>query len=206
MMRDFLGIRVGPKRSLGIDIGTSYIKIAELSQRGKRLRLDNYGEMEASSLYEKPFRSFEQSTLSFSNSDVVRVIEAILKEAKMNAYEVYFSIPDFSTFFTSFYLPPMPKEELPQAIQFEARRHIPLPLPEVVLDWQIIGTKNANQKSGNFNVLLVAVPNEVVGQYQSIARLAKLKLAAMEAEVFSLARALAKEEKDAVVLIDIGAR
>lgn len=206
MTRDFLGIRVGPERYLGVDVGTSFIKVIELSQHGKRIKLDNYGEMSASSLYEKPFRSFEQSTLSFSSSDVVRAVKAILKEAKMNAYKAYFSIPDFSTFFTSFRLPPMPKEELPQAVQFEARRHIPLPISEVVLDWQVIGEKDNEQKISNFNVLLVAVPNEVIRQYEEIARLARLKIIALEAEVFSLFRSLAKEEKEAAILIDIGAR
>ena len=206
MIRDFLGIRVGPKRYLGVDIGTSFIKIVELSQRGKRIKLDNYGEIEASSLYEKPFRSFEQSTLSFSSNDIVRAVKAILEEAKMNSYKAYFSIPDFSTFFTSFRLPPMPREELPQAGQFEARRHIPLPMSEVVLDWQVIGEKDVSQNLNNFNVLLVAVPNEVIRQYEEIARLARMKIIALEAEVFSLLRSLAREEKEAAILIDIGAR
>src|SRR3989344_2859504 len=122
MTPDFLGLRVGPERYLGIDVGTSFVKIVELSQRGKRIKLDNYGEMEASSLYEKSFRTFEKSTLSVSNSDVVKAVKGILKEAKIKTAEGYFSIPDFSTFFTSFHLPAMPKEELPKAVEFEARK------------------------------------------------------------------------------------
>lgn len=206
MSSDFWNIRVGPKRYLGVDIGTSFIKIVELSQHGKRQKLDNYGQIEASSLYEKPFRTFEQSTLNVSSGDVVRAITAVLSESKMKAREAYFSIPDFSTFFTAFHLPSMSKEELPQAVQFEARQHIPLPLSEVTLDWQIINEKSINQKISDFNVLLVAVPNEVVRQYQEIARLAKLNLIALEAEVFGFARAVAKKEKGAVILIDLGAR
>ena len=73
--------KIAPKGFLGIDIGTSAIKIVEMSRAGKRRKLDNYGEMKAEALYEKPFRTFEKSTLSFSNRDVVRSLSAVLKEA-----------------------------------------------------------------------------------------------------------------------------
>lgn len=206
MVQDFF--RVGPKRCLGVDIGTSVIKIVELSQQGKRIKLDNYGEVETVSLYETPFRTFEKSVLTLSNNDVVRAITAIFKEAKMKTSKAYFSIPDFSTFFTTFRLPGMTKEELSQAVPYEARQHIPLPLSEVVLDWQIIGQKNINKKISDYSILLVAVPTEVIRQYQDIANISKLDIVALEAEVFGLARALIKEEekKQVVTLIDLGAR
>lgn len=197
----------GPKRCLGIDVGTSVIKIVELSQRGKRSKLDNYGEMESTSLYEKSFRTFEKSTLTISNSDVVKTITAIIGEAKMKAGKAYFSIPDFSTFFTTFRLPSMTKEELPQAVEYQARQHIPLPLSEVVLDWQVISQKTINKKISDFNILLVAVPQEIIQQYQDIAKFSNLEIMAIEAEVFGLTRALVKtEEEKVVILMDIGAR
>jgi len=207
MVSDFFGIRVGPKRCLGVDIGTSAIKIVELSQQGKRKKLDNYGEIEAVSLYEKPFRTFEKSTLTIDNSDVVKAITAILKEARMKTNKAYFSLPDFSTFFTAFRLPSMTKEELPKAVQYEARQHIPLPISEVVLDWQVINQKTIDKKISDFNILLVAVPNEVIQQYQDIARFSKLEILGLEAEVFGLVRSLIKEEdKSTVILFDLGAR
>jgi len=191
MVSDFFGIRVGPKRCLGVDIGTSAIKIVELSQQGKRKKLDNYGEIEAVSLYEKPFRTFEKSTLTIDNSDVVKAITAILKEARMKTNKAYFSLPDFSTFFTAFRLPSMTKEELPKAVQ----------------DWQVINQKTIDKKISDFNILLVAVPNEVIQQYQDIARFSKLEILGLEAEVFGLVRSLIKEEdKSTVILFDLGAR
>ena len=102
--------KINPKGFLGIDIGTSTIKIVEMSHLGKRKKLDNYGEMKAEALYEKPFRTFEKSTLSFSNRDVVRALSAILKEGGFKTNKAYFSIPDFSTFFTTISLPTMTDE------------------------------------------------------------------------------------------------
>jgi len=83
------------KNFLGVDIGTSAVKIVELSKMGNRKKLENYGEMQSSLLYEKPFRTFEKSTLTVTSNDVVRTILAILKEAKIKASKACFSIPDF---------------------------------------------------------------------------------------------------------------
>ena len=196
-----------PQSFLGVDIGTFSIKIVELSRWGQRKKLENYGEIQAESLYEKPFRTFEKSTLTVSGSDVVNAISAILSESRMKTKKAFFSIPDFSSFFTTFELPPMTEEELPQAVQYEARQHIPLPLSEITLDWQIVGGEKAlaaKQQSG-FKILLVAVPNEVIQQYQDIALEAKLELLSLEAEVFGPVRALTKGTA-AVTLVDIGAR
>jgi len=183
--------KIAPKGFLGIDIGTSAIKIVEMSRAGKRRKLDNYGEMKAEALYEKPFRTFEKSTLSFSNRDVVRSLSAVLKEAGFKTNKAFFAIPDFSTFFTTISLPAMTDEEIPQAVDYEAPQHIPLPLQSVTLDWQII-EREAGAAAGQetIKVLLVAVPKDVIQQYQQIAQAVGLELISMEAEVFSLSRAL----------------
>ena len=196
-----------PKNFLGIDIGTSYIKIAEISKSGHKKKLENYGQLSASAFYEKPFRTLEKNTLFLSNQEIVEAIKAIIEEAGIKTRQVVFSIPDFSSLFTNFELPPMTKEELPQAVRYEAKQHIPLPLAEVTLDWQVIESRPLDDKRTSFKILLVAVPNEVVNQYQEIARISQLELFALEAEAFSLMRSLVDEdEKKPIALIDIGVR
>lgn len=199
--------KIIPKKFLGIDIGTSSVKIVELSRWGERRKLENYGEIGASALYKKPFRTFEKSTLLLSNQNISRAIKATLEEAKIKTRQVIFSIPDFSSFFTNFDLPPMTKEELSQAVVYEARRHVPLPLGEVILDWQVIGGRISNREKTEVKILLVAVPNEVINQYQKISEISGLELFALEAEVFGLLRSLVREEeKKPIALIDIGAQ
>ncbi len=200
-------LKILPKKSLGIDIGTSSIKIVEMSSFRNREKLENYGEIAASVLYEKPFRTFEKNTLSLSSKDIARAIKAIMEEARMRTRQAIFSIPDFSSFFTNFELPPMTQEEIPQAVMYEARRHIPIPLPEVTVDWEIIGGQLASHKGSPLKILLIAVPNEVINQYREIAQLANLELLALEAEVFGLLRSLIPEDDKRVIsLIDIGAQ
>ena len=196
-----------PKKFLGIDIGTSFVKMVEVSRFGNRRKLESYGSLPASVLYDKKFRTFEKSSLLFSSKDIARAITAIMEEAQIKTRQAIFSIPDFSTFFTNFELPPMSKEELQQAVRYEARQHVPLPLGEVTLDWQVIEGKTADERKTNLKILLVAVPNEVINQYREIASASNLELFALEAEAFSLFRSLVGEdEKGNVAIIDIGAQ
>lgn len=203
-----LELKLAERTFLGIDLGTSSLKIVELQRVGERIRLENYGEMQASAFYEKPFRVWKKNTLLLSAEDVAKAIEAIRQEAKIKTIQAVFSIPDFSTFFTTFDLPVMSEEEIGHAVEYEARQHVPLPLADITLDWQIISGRptRLNQKGTPLKIMLVAVPNEVVAQYQEIAKIAQLELYAIEAEVFSFARSVASFEKNPVVLVDMGAQ
>src|SRR3989344_410810 len=142
----FRSFRFLPKSYVGIDIGTAAVKAVELGGWGERRTLKNYGEIKSETLYSTPFRTFEKNTLVLSNKEIARAIQAILKEGNIKSKEAIFSIPDFSSFFTNFQLPPMPKKELPEAVRFEARRHIPVPLSEVAFDWQLIGQPQGKEK------------------------------------------------------------
>ena len=201
------------KKFLGVDIGTSYIKIVEISRSGNKQKLENYGFLSATAFNEKPFWTFEKNSLSLSTQNIAKAIEIIIQEAGIKTRQVIFSVPDFATFFTNFELPMMTKKELEQAVQYEAKQHIPLSLKEVFLDWQVTEGKVLREKEKSFaqqekiKILLVAVSNEIIKQYQEIAKISQLKLVSLEAEVFSLARVLNKKnEKGPIALIDIGAR
>ncbi|MBI2624781.1 MAG: type IV pilus assembly protein PilM [Candidatus Nealsonbacteria bacterium] len=197
--------QVVPKSFLGIDIGTSAIKVVEISKWGNRNRLENYGEIRSEFLYQKQFRTFEKSTLTLSTADIAKGIKAIFEETGIKNKKAYMSLPDFASFFTWFELPPMTEEEVPQAVASAARQYIPLPLSEVTLDWQII--EGRIERKTPLKVLLVAVPNEVINQFQEIASLTKIELHALEAEVFGLIRSVTMEtDKDSLLLLDVGAR
>jgi type IV pilus assembly protein PilM len=197
--------RLTSKSFLGIDIGVSSIKIVELVRWGGRVELKNYGYLSISPFREEPFQKFSEDTFLLSTPQIVKVIKSILITADIKTKESIFTIPDFSTFFTSFELPPMSQEELQEAVNFEARQHIPVPISEVVLDWYLIGGK-AGKKETNLRVLLVAVPNDLIGRYQEIAKQVGIDIRYLEAEAFSLTRALSRDEKGVICVLDIGAQ
>jgi type IV pilus assembly protein PilM len=75
-------------------------------------------------------------------------------------------------------------------------------LSKVSLDWQIINDNN-KKKDEALKILAVAVPNEIVSKYKSIASSAGLDLKSLEAEVFGLIRSVVKDD-ELLALVDIG--
>lgn len=197
--------KILPQSSLGIDVGVSCIKLTELSRWGQKTKLKNYGEISVPSFYEEPFRTFEKRSLSLFTSDIAQVIKAIVKEAQIKTRQAVFTIPDFSTFFTNFKIPSMSEKELEEAVRYEARRHVPVPLKEVSLDWSQTGTIVRAGKE-EIGILLVAVPRDIIYQYQQVAKESNIQLQYLEAEVFSLIRALSSDQPRTEALIDMGAQ
>ncbi len=195
------------KSSLGIDIGTSSIKIVELSKKQGR-SLTNYASLDSKYFAKQAFYTREKGHFSVDETYITQALASILKEAGVKTKDAYFSIPDYVSFFTTFDLPPMSNQEIAEAVKYEAPRRIPLPLSEVTLDWQVIKGGPGNKGNTPLRVLLVTVPNEVINQYQRIAESLKIKAVALEAEAFALLRALVNyQDRGAVVcLVDIGER
>jgi type IV pilus assembly protein PilM len=103
-------------------------------------------------------------------------------------------------------MPAIDEKEMTQAIEFEARKYIPIPLSEVALDWKVVGTDNTKRPVQNKKILLIAVPKEVVNKYIKIAEAMDLRINALELESISFSRVLAQDETSSICILDIGAR
>src|SRR3989344_6520551 len=111
----WFSIDVVPKSFLGVDIGSSALRVVEIGGWGDRRTLKNYGEIPMRTMYKEPFRSFEKSALLLSTQDIARALKGIFQEANIKEKKAVISISDFSTFFTTFQLPSMKEEELDDA-------------------------------------------------------------------------------------------
>jgi type IV pilus assembly protein PilM len=188
--------------SLGVDIGTKVIRVVELARKNGKISLKNYGEVNLDIASKEFFRSFDKKNLNPAVENISIAIKSIIEEAGIKPDKVVFSLPDFATFFTTFEMPPMSKKELANAVGFEARKYIPLPLSELVLDWQTMDDNNTEK--GNNKILVMAVPNTIVEQYKKIAEGAELELTALEAETMALKRAVIKKGDPTTCLLEIG--
>jgi len=197
-------MKIFSKRAVGIDIGAASIKMVELSSDGDKKNLENYLEFKLPR-NASPLKTFYGSSMLLLSNEVSDILQALFKRSKIDVRKAAFSIPDFSTFFTTFDLPAMTEAEIPRAIDFEARHHIPLPLSEVIFDWQII-EKEEVSPGVKLKVLLVAVPNKVLDSYQRLAALCNVEVKGLEAEVFGLMRSSVAAGKHwgPVCLVDIG--
>ncbi len=182
---------------LGIDIGNFSIKVVQLSKKRNGVTLDNYGEVATKEHLSIFSRESKGVKLARAEEHTAELVKSVLKETGMNAKESYFSVPNFASFFTNFDLPPMKEEEVEGSIKYQAKKHIPVPLSEVALDWSINEKKNKEK-----SVSLIAVPNDIIRQYQNIATFCGLELNALEMEAFSLGRLANK--KGLYVILNIG--
>lgn len=189
---------------LGIDIGASAIKVVELEKKEGRYELKNYGIFPLA--YNSPEKMQHQiylEPLTIPTSELVEIINRILKETKIVSKKAYFSIPVYSGFSTMITLPRMSKGEIASAVNFEARKYVPVPISEVVLDWSSV---NLSDKESEIQILLVAVLKETLSDYNQIIKSVGLDMQGIEMENFSLSRALVGNDKSPIVLIDSGAR
>ena len=195
-----------PKGNLGIDIGTASIKIVELEKKNGRFNLLNYGLFELTNVKSANAGGLiEKSILKLPDEEISWGIKEVLKKSKIASKNAVASIPSFSTFATVIQLPYLSEDELAKTIPFEARKYIPIPLDEVVLDWSIIGVSGEGLNP-TVEVFLAAVPKDETGRYQKIAAGAGLSLRALELENSALIRALLGNDLSPTAIINIGGR
>lgn len=189
------------KKFLGIDIGASTVKVIEIGKKNKLRSLENYGEMSVAFNQD----SNVKGDFFIGRETAAQAIYYICEETRIKTREASFSIPDFYTFFTNLKIPFISKKDISEAIKYEIRPYIPLPLSELTLDWVVIN--NGNGGKSNIEILAAAIPNDVIRQYQEIAKISRLRLRFLEPEAFALTRSVYWSGfKGVVGLIDIGAR
>lgn len=204
---------------IGIDIGSASIKLLEVEDKSGTAVLKNYGFAEKAVNYENT-RTAEMIQQSAD------LIKRIYKEAGFTAKNVVAALHNFDVFSSVINLPEVKTQELENIIRVEARKFVPIPLEDVVLDWKIIekhsktDTKNSKKEARQKNdrdtflidsrelgvdVLLTAAPRNLVKKYVEIFHSAELNLLSLETESFAFIRALLdKNDASSVMFLDIG--
>lgn len=201
-----------PGGRLGVDIGTASIKLVELGKNGNRFVLENYGLFELKGAKSGSNKSGEfdgQNILKLPDDEIVWGIKEVIKRADIKSRNVVASIPSFSTFSTVIEMPYVSEQDLSKVMPFEAKKHIPIPLEEVVLDWSIVGSSSQPQKTAplvNVEIFLAAVPRSETERYKNIVTKAGLNLIALELENSALIRALLGNDLSPTAIINIGGR
>ena len=206
-------LKKGKKKFIGIDFGTSSIKVVELSYHGQRIYLENYGivelnlELQGDKGQLLKNQSFEQK--------LNLALKKLLERMKITSGFAYVSIPAFSGLITLIDLPEMKEEELGKAMQFEAHKYIPTSLDEVAMSWEIVshqadhsplGQEKNTSRNSMIKVLLVAAPKGEIEKYDKLIGGTALEVSAIELETFPIARSLVGDDVKTILIIDVGAR
>jgi type IV pilus assembly protein PilM len=190
---------------LGVDIGTTSIKIVEVKNGNERPRVANYGLLESSGYLARANQAFQTSTLKLFDAEIIDLLKVLVRSMGTGTKDVAASLPVFSAFTTVLDFPKMEEQEIEKAIVFQAKQYVPLPLSEVALDWLKVGEFTDDKGFAHQKILLISVPQEQIKKYQAMFKAAGLNLVALEIESLSVARTFEGDPTPTIV-IDIGSR
>ncbi len=202
-------------RYLGIDLGGSGVKIVECRSEKGVPRLTNYA------FSQEPLETIGQRDIRDTPQECAVLIRDVLHTMHGSATKTVASLPTFSVFSSVITVQGGDKAAIGAEVQEKAKRIIPLPIEEMVVDWKIITqaltqpTPSTSGTSGkeviNENpqktarVLLTAAQRKLVSRYIQIFKLAGLELISLETEAFALMRSLLGNDRSPVMVVDMGA-
>lgn len=182
---------------VGIDIGINGVKVVELLKKDNRPTLVNYGFSENTEF-------IGENWINDTNK-IAGVINKVCEDSGIENKNIVSALPTFAVFSSIINIPEVPKADLDYTIEWEAKKVIPLPIEDMILDWKKIENKEGETQKG-FNYLLTGAPKTLVKKQLDIFREAGLNLLSLETETFSLIRSLlGNNNKSAVILLEIGA-
>lgn len=211
---------------LGIDIGSSSIKVVQVRNKMGQAILETYGEVALG-----PYAEVEIGrAVKLRGEQMVVATNDVLKESNSTTKIGGVSIPLSSSLITTMKVPRL-NDNLEEMVAMEARRYIPVSLSEVTLDWQVIPSlpkvnsnvtasvrsgqpENASEVSElesdaqtveSTNVLIVAVHTETINQLKTMTDQVGLECRFFELEAFSTIRAVANRQIKTSVIVDFGA-
>lgn len=181
----------------GLDISDSSVKVAKLKKRG------NFFDIEYINKEDMPFGVVENGEIK-KEDDLVKSIKKLTKSLKTKYVAV--SLPEEKSFLQVIKIPSMDKKDIKSAVLFQAENYIPLSIDQVYLDFQIIPPQNKDQKY--FEILIIAMPKDIVDSYVSCVKKSGLIPVIMEIESQSIIRSVIKKEdrNKSFIVISFGKR
>lgn len=187
------------KNLVGVDIGSSSIKLCEVKEGRKGQRtLVRYG------YHPLPAETIVDGHIINSGA-VVEGLEKLFHKAKRR--NVALRASGHSVIIKKITMPLMTPAELGEQITWEAEQHIPFDLQEVHIDYQVLMRR---PDQGQMDVLLVAAKREEIADLTNLAYEARLKPMVVDLDAFTVQNVYevgygAPSPQETVVLIHVGA-
>lgn len=165
----------------GFDLGTRTAKIIQLKPAGDKMRVLGYG-----------YANFPEDTITegiiVDPKEIAKALKPLMAKAtsgKITATRVAAALPVAKVFTRVLELPSMKPEDLAQAVRLEAEQYIPVPLPDLNIDYEVI-----EQSPEHTEVLMVAAPRAIVDSYIKLFDLLGLEVALIDSSLAAATRAI----------------
>jgi type IV pilus assembly protein PilM len=185
---------------IGVDIGSSAIKVCQLLYRRQGIILQSLG------LAPLPPQSIINGVIQ--NPQIIAgTLKALFDHLQIKSKKIVFALSGYSVFIKKITLPVLSEKELAQSLQFEAQQHVPFEIKEVNLDFHILGPLKEDPDS--MSILLVAAKKESLSAYLEVIQLAGLESVIADVAAFALANAYetaySLEDSAPIALLNLGA-
>jgi len=188
------------KEIVGIDIGSSSVKLVQLKEQKGGYILENVGMLPL------PPEAIVDNTLMDSSS-IAETVKKLLKGLNIRVKDAACSVSGNSVIIRKISLPAMPSEELEDQIHWEAEQYIPFDVNDVNIDFQILSPDK--QDPSKMDVLLVASKKEIINDYLAVFNEAGINLAVVDVDSFAVQNAFVfnydVDPEKVLALINIGA-
>jgi type IV pilus assembly protein PilM len=187
------------KGVVGLDIGSSRIKVAEIKAHNGKYELANIAQIEL-----LPDTIVDGQIID--GNHVSDCITRIFSEQKIQGEQIATSLSGNAVIVKKIHLPVMGLEELRDQINWEAQQHIPFDIQDVNLDYHVLEDDSAGEM---MDVLLVACKKDMVSQLTQVIAQAGKATSVVDVDSFALQNAYeinyAPRPDQTVVLLNIGA-
>jgi type IV pilus assembly protein PilM len=187
------------KLAVGLDIGSSSVKLVQLREKRGRYALQAFG------VAPLPPEAIVDGAL-MNSAAVVQAIHTLVSAQKVRNKDVAIGVHGHSVIIKKISVPRMSQEELDESMQWEAEQYIPFDVKEVHIDTQILGADDA---SGQMDVLLVAAKRDMIHDYTSVCAEAGLVATVVDVDAFAVQNAFELGHPatpgETVALINVGA-
>ncbi|RPH80684.1 MAG: type IV pilus assembly protein PilM [Nitrospiraceae bacterium] len=195
---------LAPKRQLvGLDIGSSGIKLVQLKENRGRYTLQKFG-----------YKPLEPEVIVdgtvMDEGRVVSAIKELFEETKIKAKQVAVSISGHAVIIKKISLPPMPDEELEGQVRLAAEQYIPFDINEVNIDFSVLpSSKAASDAQGEMSIILVAAKKDKINELTELVKGAGLLPIVMDVDAFAIENMHAinypVSQEETTALVNIGA-
>lgn len=177
---DFSALLSNKRQLIGLDIGSSAIKLIQLKEVKGRYVLQKCAV--------KPLEPevIVDGTV-MDEGRVVTAIRELMDEQEIKIKQTAISISGHAVIVKKISLPPMPDHELGEQVKLAAEQYIPFDINEVNLDFHVLnGTDSGEDGDGQMAILLVAAKKDKVNELCELVKTAGLSPSVMDVDAFAI--------------------
>jgi type IV pilus assembly protein PilM len=190
------------RRIVGLDIGTTAVRAAELSVRRGRVVLDRLGQQGL------PHGAVVDGEVADPRA-VTSAIKALWRHARIGGRRVVIGVANQRVVVRLVDLPWLQPHELQRSLAYQAGDYLPIPVNEAELDYDVVGEYENAGGQRLLRVLLAAAQKEMLAGHLRAATAAGLQPVGVDLSPIALLRSLgpaAGLAEGAEALVDVGAR